>query len=146
VAVIELVSPGNKESKRELKQFVDKTVDFLVRGVHVLLVDLFPPTPRDPHGLHTLIWDELAGGEVDELSPEKPMSLVSYQITADDRTARIEHRGFGEALPDMPIYLTANEFVMVPLEATYLETWRSCPEAMREAVETGVMPDESDDE
>jgi hypothetical protein len=87
VAVIELVTPGNTESKREVRQFVEKTVDFLSQGVHVLLVDLFPPTSRDPDGLHSLIWDELAGGEPDEIPAEKPASLVSYQAATDERVA-----------------------------------------------------------
>ena len=46
----------------------------------------------------------------------------------------------------MPIYLTANEYVMVPLESTYLETWKTCPEIMRDAVETGIMPSDGEDE
>lgn len=42
VSVIELVSPGNKHSK-------------LQNDVHLLIVDLFPPTKRDPQGIHGLI-------------------------------------------------------------------------------------------
>lgn len=145
VAVIEIVSPGNKESKREVRQFVEKTIGFLEKGVHVLLVDLFPPTPRDPHGLHYAIWDDLVSDSVDEPPPGKPVTLVSYQVKPDDKIARIEHIALGESLPDMPIYLTADEYVMVPLEATYRETWKTCPEIMREAVETGVMPEEEEE-
>jgi hypothetical protein len=48
VAVIEIVSPGNKDIRVALREFVDKTVAFLREGIHVLIVDLFPPTPRDP--------------------------------------------------------------------------------------------------
>jgi hypothetical protein len=55
VAVIEVVSPGNKSSQARFRKFVTKTIEFLDQGVHVLLIDLFPPTPRDPHGLHQAI-------------------------------------------------------------------------------------------
>ena len=38
------VSPGNKDSRAALRDFVEKTVDCLRKGIHVLIVDLFPPT------------------------------------------------------------------------------------------------------
>src|SRR5256885_2075620 len=46
VAVIEILSPGNKDSRAAVRDFVDKTIDFLRAGIHLLLVDLFPPTAR----------------------------------------------------------------------------------------------------
>ncbi|MCI0639042.1 MAG: DUF4058 family protein, partial [Gemmataceae bacterium] len=58
IAVIEIVSPGNKDSRGALRHFVEKTADFIEVGIHVLVIDLFPPTPRDPLGIHKAIWDE----------------------------------------------------------------------------------------
>ena len=52
IAVIEILSPGNKDSRAALRDFVEKIIDLLRKGVHVLIVDLFPPTPRDPFGIH----------------------------------------------------------------------------------------------
>lgn len=46
VAIIEVVSPGNKDSRNALRMFVEKAADILNQGVHLLVVDLFPPTPR----------------------------------------------------------------------------------------------------
>src|SRR5205807_6641662 len=60
VAVIEILSPGNKDSRAAIRDFVNKTIDFLRAGIHVLLIDLFPPSPRDPLGMHQLIWDEIS--------------------------------------------------------------------------------------
>ena len=48
MAVIEIVSPGNKSSKAAIRSFVDKAVQFLHQGVHLLIIDLFPPTPATP--------------------------------------------------------------------------------------------------
>lgn len=59
VAVIEIVSPGNKSSRHALEAFVTKIADFLTQGVHVLVIDLLPPTRRDPQGIHGAIWDGL---------------------------------------------------------------------------------------
>jgi hypothetical protein len=50
VAVIEILSPGNKDRKRALQSFVDKAVELLEQGVNLLLVDPFPPSPNDSQG------------------------------------------------------------------------------------------------
>ena len=47
----------------------------------------------------------------------------------------------GDALSDMPLFLTNDLHVMVPLEPTYQATWDACPEGIRLAVETGVLPE-----
>ena len=46
IAVIEIVSPGNKDSRAAIRDFALKTIDFLRTGIRVLVIDLFPPTPR----------------------------------------------------------------------------------------------------
>src|SRR5262245_18806039 len=58
IAVIEIVSPGNKDSRAALRNFAEKTVGFLRTGIHALVIDLFPPTPREPFGIHKVLWDE----------------------------------------------------------------------------------------
>src|SRR5687768_5477551 len=45
VAILEIVSPGNKDSRNALRSFVQKAPDILNQGVNLLVVDLFPPTP-----------------------------------------------------------------------------------------------------
>jgi hypothetical protein len=139
VAVIEVVSPGNKDSRAALRDFVEKTVDCLRRGIHVLIVDLFPPTPRDPFGLHKAIWDEI---EEEEFTfPEgKDRILASYE-TGGVRAAYVEPVGVGDVLPDMPLFLANDFHIPVPLEPTYRAAWDASPEELRIAVETGVLPE-----
>jgi hypothetical protein len=139
IAVIEIVSPGNKDGRAALRSFVDKTVDFLCAGVHVLIVDLFPPTPRDPFGLHKVIWDEFKEEEF-ALPAGKDRTLASYEAGAD-YAGYVEAVGVGDALPDMPLFLESGLHVAVPLETTYRATWNASPEEFRTAVETGVMPE-----
>ncbi len=43
VAVIEIVSPGNKDSRHAIEDFARKAVAFLDAGVHLLIADLSPP-------------------------------------------------------------------------------------------------------
>ncbi len=139
VAVIEIVSPGNKDSRAALRDFVEKTIDVLRAGVHLLIVDLFPPTSRDPFGLHKAIWDEIV--EVDFTFPGgKDRILASYE-TGLVKTAYVEPVGVGDVLLDMPLFLASGMHIKVPLEPTYQATWDASPEEMRRAVETGVMPE-----
>jgi hypothetical protein len=135
VCVIEIVSPGNKSSRYALRAFVEKTIDFLKHGVHLLVVDLFPPSKRDPQGIHKAIWDEIQD-EPFTLPPDKPLTLAAYVSDIPER-AYVEPVGVGDVMPDMPAYLDVDSWVPVPLEATYQATWASCPEDMREAVERG---------
>ena len=139
LAVIEIVSPGNKDGRLALENFVDKTVQFLSEGIHVLVIDPFPPTPRDPQGIHKAIWDNF-DDEPFEFPAGKDRILASYQA-GDDQTAYIEPIGAGDKLPDMPLFLTESLHIPVPLEATYQATWEATPEELRHAVETGVLPD-----
>ena len=139
VAVIEIVSPGNKDSRAALRDFVDKTIDFLRQGIHMLVVDLFPPTPRDPFGIHKVIWDEIV--EEDFQFPEgKDRLLASYE-TGGERVAYVEPVGVGDDLPDMPLFLANGMHIGVPLESTYRAAWDASPEELRRAVETGIMPE-----
>jgi hypothetical protein len=65
---------------------------------------------------------------------------VSYK-TGGERAAYIEPVTVGDALPDMPLFLTNDLHVMVPLGPTYQATWDASPEELRIAVETGVLPE-----
>ena len=125
VAVIEIVSPGNKGSKAEFKAFIDKTSSLLRQRVHLLLVDLFPPTKRDPQGIHKALWDEFEEEDF-ELPADKPLTLAAYDA-GPPQTAYVEFVGVGDMLPDMPIFLQSERYVNAPLEATYQAAWESFP-------------------
>jgi hypothetical protein len=45
VAVIEIMSPGNKSNRHAIRALVDKTCELLEHRIHLLIVDPFPP-PR----------------------------------------------------------------------------------------------------
>lgn len=134
VCVIEIVSPGNKHSQKSIRSFVDKSVYFLENGVNLLIVDLIPPTPRDPQGIHKLIWDEIEEMPFD-FDPTKPLTLAAY-VTGLPKEALVEPVAVGDVLADMPAYLDEDHYVLVPLEQTYMATWASCPEDMRTVVES----------
>lgn len=134
VAYIEIVSPGNKHSERAFSAFLHKVRKALERELHLLLVDLHRPTPRDPRGLHASIWQDWYGDmPTPGATDDRPYSLVSYCVD-ESPTAYFEPVGLGQPLPDMPIFLTPDDYVNVPLEPTYLDAWRRVPDCWREVV------------
>jgi hypothetical protein len=138
VAVIEIVPPGNKHKRGAIHSFVEKAVDFIQAGVHVLIIDLFPPTIRDPKGLHKLIWDEIEDQPF-ELPAGQDRVMVSYQA-GREKVAYIEPLAVGDSMPDMPLFVTTSLHVKVPLESTYGATWDALPSQLRSAVLTGNLP------
>lgn len=145
VCVIEVVSPGNKGSKSALRSFVEKAVDLLHNGVNLLVVDLFPPTARDPQGIHGAINDEFRD-EPFTLPRDKPLTLAAYSaadlLAYSPTMAYVEPVAVGDVMPDMPAYLNGREYVPVPLENSYQAAWATCPADMRELVETGRLSDD----
>ena len=133
VAIIEILSPGNKESRHALRSFVEKAADILNQGINLLVVDLFPPTPRDPQGIHKAIWDEL-GDQPFVAPPGKPLIVASY-IGGDIPTAYVESVGIGDTLPSLPIFLSETRYIPAPLEATYREAWAVFPAMLKELIE-----------
>lgn len=125
VALVELVSPGNKGAKHALDSFVEKAHESLFRGYHLLVVDLFPPGPRDPNGIHGAIWKGLSD-EPFVLPPDEPLTLVAYSA-GQRKKAYIEPTAVGRALIDMPLFLTPERYINVPLEATYNGAYRGVP-------------------
>jgi hypothetical protein len=134
VAILEIVSPGNKDSRHALSSFTRKAVEFLLAGVHLLIVDLFPPGRRDPQGVHKAIWDRIAD-EPFTLPPDKPLTLAAY-AAGSEMVAYVEPVGVGDPLPDMPIFLTANQWVPCPLEATYQTAWEQFPAPLKGPLES----------
>jgi Protein of unknown function (DUF4058) len=121
VAVVEIVSPGNKASKNELRTFVEKTASLIAQGIHLLVIDLFPPSKRDPQGIHKAIWDELVEEDF-ELPADQRLTIAAYDA-GPPPVAYVEPIAVGEALPDMPIFLKPDFYVPAPLEETYRITW-----------------------
>ncbi len=132
VAVIELVSPGNKDTRHAIRAFVEKAVDLLFDSINLLVIDPFPPGPRDPQGIHQAIWGEFTD-QAFELPQDRPLTIASYQV-APIKTAYVEPIAVGLPLPDMPLFLKEQFYINLPLEATYMETWNVLPQVLRDLI------------
>ena len=136
VALIEIVSPGNKDSKHAVRAFVARAVDVIRQGVNLLIVDLFPPGTRDPQGLHQTIWDKSTNQpQPFALPPGKPLTVASYQA-APIPTAYVEPVAAGECLPAMALFLDNGRYINVPLDETYQATWCELPQELRVLLES----------
>jgi hypothetical protein len=133
VAIVEIVSPGNKNTGHALRSFVQKARQILDEGIHLLVIDLLPPGRRDPQGIHKAIWDEIAE-EPFELPPDRRLTLAAY-VGGALKTAYVEPVAVGDALPDMPLFLSPEIYILAPLEATYQTTWEFCPRQIRRLLE-----------
>jgi hypothetical protein len=132
VAMVEIVSPGNKNSQNGLNAFVRKARDALAGGIHLLLVDLFPPSVRDPQGIHRAVWGEDCGEEY-ALPPDKPLTCVAY-VGGADAEAFVEFVAVGDPVPEMPLFLTSEVYVSLRLEATYQSAWEGMPAYWRDVL------------
>jgi hypothetical protein len=134
VAIIEILSPGNKESRHAIRSFVENAADILSQGIHLVVVDLVPATPRDAQGIHKAIWDEFAEDEPFDFLPDKPLTVASY-VGGDLPTAYVESVGVGDRLPAIPLFLTEYDHVPCPLDATYDQAWAVFPAMLKEILE-----------
>lgn len=141
VAVIEIVSPANKDRPRTAETFIGKVAGTLASGVHVVVIDLFPQGRRMPGGWHPLLNRELdipkgRGGNGEDQPSDRPVALLSYEAAMPHIMAYLEYVKVGDPLPDMPLFLTTGRYVNAPLAATYEATYRPLPPETKEMLDT----------
>jgi hypothetical protein len=134
VALLEILSPGNKRQQEKFERFVDKAVSALYAGYHLLVVDILPPGRWDPQGVHGAIWSEFDSAHPYVAPADRRLTLAAY-TAGERRKAYAEPITIGMPLPDMPLFLTEDRYVNVPLETTYLEAYASVPERWRRVIE-----------
>lgn len=133
VAMIEIVSSGNKAARNPLRAFVQKAAELLENGIHLLILDLHPPGKRDPEGIHGEIWQEIAGQEY-TMPPERRLTLAAYE-TGNALRAYVVHVAVGDVLSDMPLFLEPRKTVAVLLETTYNAAFAEVPRRWRQVLE-----------
>lgn len=133
VAIVEIVSPANKDRDSSVEELADKIDSALRFGCHVLLVDLLPTGPHDRRGSHGSVWERYCA-EPDDAIADGPLTLASY-VAGPLPEAYVESRAVGAALPEMPLFLHVDSYVNVPLEPTYQAAYRGLPLHLREILE-----------
>ena len=124
-AVVELVSPSNKDRPEHRRAFAAKIAAYLQHGVGVVIADVVTTYHFNLHnefvGLRQL------GPDAGFLDAERPYA-VAYRPTRREQREEIDvwsHTlALGLAWPVLPLSLRGNGCVPLDLEATYEETCR----------------------
>ncbi len=125
VAVVEIVSSGNKQNDTAFKAFVTKARELLYAGIHVVLIDVYPPTSRDPEGIHPEVWGD-DPTDTFHFDPARPLTFASY-VGGAGAQAFVEPAAVGEPAPTVPVFLTPTVYVSLPVDATYMAAFEAVP-------------------
>lgn len=125
VAVIELLSPSNKDRKDRRTAFAVKSLSYLQGGIGLVMVDVVTEYHAN---LHNEMMRLLGVGNEFELEEDPPIYAVGYQPEEENETPQIVSwphvLTIGEALPTIPLYLRGTGCIPLDLESTYMETRR----------------------
>jgi hypothetical protein len=124
-AVVELVSPANKDRPETRRAFAAKCVAYLQRGVGLLVVDVV--TQRGGN-LHAEVLRMLGHDEVVGLPPDADLYAAAYRPArrgdADQLDVWPAALAVGRPLPLLPLALRGAFCVPIDLEETYMEARR----------------------
>ena len=125
VAVIELVSPGNKDRPEERRGFATKCAGYLYRGISLIIMDVVTTYTSNLHD--EMLKVMLAAGEP-ELTLGDSLYAVAYRPLLRNEKAEIDiwsaRFKLGEDLPTLPMALSGIEAVPVDFESAYSEACR----------------------
>jgi hypothetical protein len=122
VAAVELVSSGNKDRALKRRLFTAKCATYLSRGIGLIIVDVVSSRQGNMHNeLVELLGLEarfamLAHESLYSVAYRPVRVLDAEQIETWPMTLKV-----GQALPTLPLSLSASCCVPVDLEASYLE-------------------------
>ena len=134
VALIEILSAGNKSNKKAFDEFIAKTLQLLDADVHLLLIDVLPRTKRDPKGIHPVIWENITD-DAPSMIGTGSLSAVAYEVIPGGVNGFCESFSVSEKLPEMPLFLDEDAQVPVSLEQTYMSAFNAVPLRWRRVIE-----------
>ena len=119
VAVIEFISPANKDRPETRDRLVSKAVTYLGLGVGVVLIDVV--TNRLAN-LHNELVAALKVRKAARL-PDVPTYVAGYRPTREDGRWTVDMWPYsvpiGSAIPSVPLALKGGPLVALDLESTY---------------------------
>ena len=116
VAGIVVASPGNKFDAAGVGRFVGSLIDRIEDEPGLVLIDLFPPERVDSRTLHGELMRRI--GIPFDPPPDKPLCAVGYR-SGPVKRAYAEPFAVGDPLPTVPLFLTPDRLVHLPLGPSY---------------------------
>lgn len=125
VAVIELVSPGNKDRRANRRAFAAKCASYLAQGVSLIVVDIVTSRRANLHNELMRLME--AAPELD-FPDEVTLYAAAYCPVRRSEQEEIDYwrrpLALGAPLPTLPLRLTGDQFVPVDFDAAYQEACR----------------------
>ena len=126
VAAIEIVSPSNKDRPETRRAFVGKVASLLQQDVCVSIVDLVSTRQAN---LYVELLASLGRGDPNLASPPAHLYAATLRSRKRPRKSALIDAwfypmAFGQSLPTLPLWLTPDLHVMLPLEPGYEDTCR----------------------
>lgn len=137
VAIVEVISPGNKHSGLAFNRFREKIHFLIERGIQILIIDLFPPGTFDPDGIPRGLQIE-SESIVPKTTKDEPLSFISLRVS-DHVSGFVELSAVGKDVPTMPLFLNSERYVYVPLNDSYNQAWTSLPRPWQELLESHLI-------
>ena len=81
-------------------------------------------------------------GRAYDVPEDKPLTLAAYAVNGMPH-AYVEPAAVGMPLADMPLFLSPDWYVNVPLETTYAQAYRGLSEFWRDVIEGRRPPAET---
>jgi hypothetical protein len=123
VAIVELVSPANKDRPDRRRAFAVKSLAYLENGVGLIIIDV---VIESLFNLHNEMMRVLSVGSPFLMPDDPPIYAVGYQPEFEDERSQIvawpHVLKIGGTLPTVPLYLRGTGCISLDLEATYMET------------------------
>ena len=120
VAVVELVSPGNKDRADTRRAFAAKSATYLHRGIGLIVVDVV--TERRAN-LHNTLMELMGLDKGLQMPQEASLYAVAYRPVRRNETNQIDiwpvPLSQGGALPVLPLALKGATTIPLDLDATY---------------------------
>jgi len=147
VAVVELVSPANKDRPEHRSDFIGKLTTYLSKGIGVIVADIVTTRTENLHdlwadrtnapaakltprpalyavNLHDL-WADRTNAPAAKLTPRPALYAVAYRPRMDGESPVIDvwarPLDIGQPLPELPLGLKGYGCIPVDLDATYTE-------------------------
>ena len=143
VAIVEVVSPRNKDRADAIQAFGHKLEKALEAGCNVLIADFLPPGRHDPSGMHYAFWtrfSEYPHG----VTAQEPIGIASYLAPMNnpnsEPVAYFESVAIGHNVPNMPLFLTSGEYIHVPIQKIYDEAVATLPPPYQEDLDAPKTP------
>jgi hypothetical protein len=125
-AAIELVSPADKDRLRSRITFADKCVGYLKHGVSLVVIDTV--TNRQAN-MHAEIAQALEATTNLAWAPSSHLYAAAYRTVVESEKTQVqiwtEALSVGAELPILPLWLTRELVVPLPLESSYLAACHS---------------------